>query len=371
MNQFSLNTEAISRADLSMRNNRKKRLQSYLKQSCALKDTTATYLKRSQPKVKTSLFAVWTGFDLSKKVVLSAIIFSLIFLPILNTPQAQAGVDIDSMYLTEEDYLATSPVGTASVKTEIELYTAQEGDSIGSLAQKYNVSSFTIAQANGLAWDAQLKVGQELKIPPVSGILHTVVKGDTVSTIASKYSVTKEVVLYQNGMLPEDTLVVGAELIVPNGVMPAPVRDTNTSTGRANDTSWQPSASQLPSIDAAGTLVKPSNSCRYTQYYHYGHYAIDCAAPIGTPLYAADGGTVSKVSTGTWGGGYGNHVIIDHGNGMKTLYGHMNVVYVTEGQYVGRGDNIGTMGSTGRSTGPHVHFEVIKNGVKQNPLDYF
>jgi len=173
-------------------------------------------------------------------------------------------------------------------------------------------------------------------------------------------------------MESEDTLVVDKELIIPGGIMPAPPRNSNTSGSRVSySNSWQPSASQLPSIDSAGSLVKPSNNCRYTQYYHYGHYAIDCAAPVGTPLYAAESGTVTKVSTGSWGGGYGNHIVIDHGNGLKTLYAHMNVVYVSEGQWVGRGENIGEMGNTGRSTGPHVHFEVIKNGVKQNPLSYF
>jgi len=345
-------------------------LHSYLKSTTERCNDSATYLRKSQPKKRIAVFDLFGEVSLAKKCVFTILLLSMVFVPFFNSPQVTYA-DIDSPTFSETDYLTASPVGTASIKTEIEFYTTKEGDSIGSLAQQYSVSSFTIAQANGLAWDAQLKVGQELKIPPVSGLVHNVEKGDTVSTIAKKYSVTKDIILYQNGMDSEDTLIVGASLIVPNGKIPIPKRNTSTSTGRTYANSWQPNASQLPSTNSAGTLVKPSNSCRYTQYYKYGHYAIDCAAPVGTAIYAAESGTVSKVYTGGWGGGYGNHVVIDHGNGLKTLYAHLNTVYISEGQYVGRGENIATMGNTGRSTGPHIHFEVIKNGVKQNPISYF
>lgn len=304
---------------------------------------------------------------------MSVMAATLTVLPLFNAPEATfADYAIDSPTLYEEDYLAVSMVGTASVKTEIEQYTVQEGDSISSLSHKFNISGHTIALANGISWDADLKIGQELKIPPVSGLLHTVKKGDNISDIAAKYSVTKEVVLYQNGMNAEDTLVVGKELIIPNGVLPVQ-RNTTTQNSRSYSTSggWNPGASALPSVQSDTTLVRPSNNCRYTQYYRAGHYAIDCAAPVGTALYAAEGGTVTKVYSGGWGGGYGNHIMIDHGNGLKTLYAHMNTIYVSNGEWVSRGENIGTMGNTGRSTGPHVHFEVIKNGVKVNPLQYF
>ena len=230
------------------------------------------YLKKSQSRNnRVSFLSAWGEINFAKRLVFASIMFGMIFVPMFNTPQAYAGLDITSQYFDEDDYLTTSPVGTASVKTEIETYVVQEGDTIGSLANKFNISSFTISQVNGLAWDAKLKVGQEVKIPPVSGLIHKVKKGDTVSSLAKKYSTTKEVILYQNGMESEDTLVVDKELIIPGGIMPAPPRNSNTSGSRVSySNSWQPSASQLPSIDSAGTLVKPSNNCRYTQYYHYG-----------------------------------------------------------------------------------------------------
>jgi murein DD-endopeptidase MepM/ murein hydrolase activator NlpD len=367
----SIKPTVISTPNLLQRRNRVKRLKNYIKDQTS-HDGTVSYLK--EKSVNTChVTHVWRYFSLPKKAGAGLFIVVMTFVPFFNMPEeTSAEYSIDSATMNEQDFLSVSPVGTASVKTEVERYVVQEGETLDSLSKKYNVSSYTISLANGLAWDAKLKVGQELKVPPVSGLLHEVKKGDSISSVAKKYSVTPEIVLYQNGMNAEDTLVVGKELIIPNGILPQ-VRNITATAGRSETTSggWNPGSAQLPSIDSAGTLVKPSNSCVYTQYYHAGHYAIDCAAPVGTPLYAADGGTVTKVTTGSWGGGYGNHVIVDHGNGIKTLYAHMNVVYVSEGQWVSRGENIGTMGNTGRSTGPHIHFEVIKNGVKVNPLSYF
>jgi murein DD-endopeptidase MepM/ murein hydrolase activator NlpD len=119
-----------------------------------------------------------------------------------------------------------------------------------------------------------------------------------------------------------------------------------------------------------GTLGWPAFGTTFIRGFTGSHTGYDLAAPKGTPIYAAESGTVEKVSTGTWGGGYGNYIIIDHGNGLKTLYGHLSTVSVSVGQAVDRGQNIAGMGSTGRSTGPHLHFEVIDGGVKRNPSNY-
>jgi len=111
-----------------------------------------------------------------------------------------------------------------------------------------------------------------------------------------------------------------------------------------------------------------------TNGYKAGHYAIDIADRSKPAVWAAGGGTVVKASSGTWGGGYGNHVIIDHGNGVKTLYAHLDSLNVYDGQAVSQGDVIGIMGNTGRvygATGIHLHWEVIDNGVKKNPTLYY
>ena len=106
---------------------------------------------------------------------------------------------------------------------------------------------------------------------------------------------------------------------------------------------------------------------RITQYYSWRHHAIDIANKTGTPIYAADAGVIEVAG---WGAGYGNQIVINHGGGVKSRYAHMSKFYVKNGQKVSKGEAIGGIGSTGRSTGPHVHFEYIINGVKYNPLNY-
>jgi murein DD-endopeptidase MepM/ murein hydrolase activator NlpD len=106
---------------------------------------------------------------------------------------------------------------------------------------------------------------------------------------------------------------------------------------------------------------------RITQYFSWSHHAVDIANHVGTPIYAADAGVVE---TEGWGRGYGNQIVIDHGGGKKTRYGHLSKFYVSKGQEVEKGETIAAMGSTGNSTGPHLHFEVMINGTKYNPLNY-
>lgn len=99
------------------------------------------------------------------------------------------------------------------------------------------------------------------------------------------------------------------------------------------------------------------------------HWGMDFTAPTGTPIYATGDGVVSTRTNSR--GGYGNHVVIDHGYGYETMYAHMSKFNVSRGQRVKRGDIIGYVGSTGRSTGPHLHYEVMKDGEKINPANYF
>jgi murein DD-endopeptidase MepM/ murein hydrolase activator NlpD len=117
---------------------------------------------------------------------------------------------------------------------------------------------------------------------------------------------------------------------------------------------------------ANGALFWPVPSGSISQYYHAGHLALDIAAPYGAQVSAAQSGTVTWAGWRNNGGGY--VVSIDHGNGMSTVYNHLGSVWVSPGQYVGAGQGIGGVGCTGMCTGPHVHFEVIVNGVIDNPL---
>jgi murein DD-endopeptidase MepM/ murein hydrolase activator NlpD len=125
-------------------------------------------------------------------------------------------------------------------------------------------------------------------------------------------------------------------------------------------------------IDTGGKFAWPALCTSITGKFNpkMSYWGIGCANKKGTPIYAADNGTVIKTSVSTWAEGYGNHIIIDHGNGIKTIYAHLYQIGVSEGQEVKRGQGIGLMGTTGRSTGPHLHFEVVIKGGKVDPMDY-
>ena len=248
---------------------------------------------------------------------------------------------------------------------EIITYRVQPGDTVSNIAQKFGISTDTIRWANNLESIKSIKAGQELKILPLNGIAHKVQRGETVWSVAKKYSVGSQgIVDFPFNTFVNDenfTLAVGQILIVPDGVM-------------LDVKPWQPSvyiAQETPdagTVTAVGSFVWPTGG-RITQGYHWYHKAIDIANKSAPGILAADSG---KVVSAGWpnGWGYGNHLIIDHGNGFQTLYAHLSKIYVKVGQTVNSGDSIGQMGSTGRSTGIHLHFEVIKNGVKVNPLNY-
>jgi murein DD-endopeptidase MepM/ murein hydrolase activator NlpD len=114
-------------------------------------------------------------------------------------------------------------------------------------------------------------------------------------------------------------------------------------------------------------MAWPTQGHRITQYYSWRHHGLDIANKTGTPLYSSDAGRVQYAG---WSNGYGNNVIIDHGGGKQTRYAHLSKFYCNTGDSVAKGETIGAMGNTGWSTGPHLHFEVIINGTKYNPLNY-
>jgi LysM repeat protein len=249
---------------------------------------------------------------------------------------------------------------SSKVRDSIIDYKVQEGDTVASIANKFGVSLDTIRWENSLTKD-RIKVGQNLKILPVTGIAHTVSKGDTVYSIAKKYDSNSQAIIDFpfNTFTNDETfeLAIGQIVIVPEGVMPAPavaprVRQVTPDAG---------------SVTASGQFVWPTAGS-ITQRHTWYHPGLDVANSVGTLVVAADSGRV--IYAGWDGTGYGNMVFIDHGNGFKTRYGHLSQVMVISGQNIGRGQAIGKMGSTGRSTGSHTHFEIYLNGVRVNPLNY-
>jgi murein DD-endopeptidase MepM/ murein hydrolase activator NlpD len=240
-------------------------------------------------------------------------------------------------------------------------YTVESGDSASSIADKFGVSMETVLWANGNLEDNPdfLADGDVLTVLPVSGVYHTVVKGDTLASIAQQYkALVKDITGYEGNYLQEPyEITIGQKLIVPGGRKPYQVRHVVEWSGTVPEGAKR-------GTGQFGYPISGFISQRYNEYHH----GLDIAAPKGTPVKAADSGYVALVGRNDL--SYGNYVVIDHGNGFQTLYGHFDVVYVKAGQSVGKGQTIGLCGSTGKSTGPHVHFEVILNGVKRNPALY-
>lgn len=240
-------------------------------------------------------------------------------------------------------------------------YTVGAGDSVSSIADKYDVSMETILWANGSLEDNPdfLADGDVLTILPVSGVYHTVVKGDTLESIATQYKAqVEDITSYEGNYLQEPyTITVGQKLIVPGGTKPYQVRHVVEWSGTVPEGAKR-------GTGEFGYPISGYISQRYSEY----HRAMDIAAPKGRPVKASDSGYVALVGRNDK--SYGNYVILDHGNGFQTLYGHFDIVYVKVGQSVGKGQTLGLCGSTGKSTGPHVHFEIILNGVKRNPALY-
>ncbi len=235
---------------------------------------------------------------------------------------------------------------------QISLYTVRAGDTVGGIAEMYGVSVNTIVWANDLK-SKTLKEGQELIILPISGVKHNVKSGDTIQSVAKKYKADLDDVLSYNGLEAGSKIVVGDVIIVPDGVVNA-----NASVGTAG----KPASTQA--AVTSGYYIRPLKSGIKTQGIH-GYNGIDIGASVGTPIMASAGGTVIIAKGSGYNGGYGLYVAIKHSNGTQTLYGHMSQVNVSVGEQVEQGQIIGAVGNTGRSTGPHLHFEI--RGAK-NPF---
>lgn len=225
----------------------------------------------------------------------------------------------------------------------ISVYIVRSGDTIGDIAEMFGVSVNTIMWANDLK-SKTLKVGQELVILPISGVKHTVKSGDTLQTIAKKYKADLDDVLSYNSIPANAKLSIGDTIIIPDGVIS--VTQTSSVSGGS-------SSQTVPS----GYYLRPINGGRKSQGVH-GHNGVDLAAPVGTPILASADGKVILSRTGGWNGGYGTYVVVSHSNGTQSLYAHMKDNNVSVGDIVKQGQVIGTIGMTGKTTGPHIHFEI-------------
>ncbi|MDB5264988.1 MAG: putative rane bound lytic murein transglycosylase [Parcubacteria group bacterium] len=288
-----------------------------------------------------------------------------------------------SIAMTEGSALISNagPEGTVSdadhgSSGQISTYVVRDGDSISEIADTFNVSVSTILWANGLTAKSAINPGMKLVILPVSGVRHTVAKGETLAGIAKKYGADTSDIGSYNGVDEDASVAVGDVLIIPGGeIQAAATTKAKTSTTKTAAKSTIKTGGSLSSVQSnpfkggsgaalPGYFGNPVPGGRLTQGVH-GWNGVDIGAPSGTPVYAAAAGTVIVSRVGGWNGGYGNYVVIDHGNGTQSLYAHLSADSVSVGETVSKGETVGSVGKTGEATGFHLHFEV--RGAK-NPF---
>lgn len=257
-----------------------------------------------------------------------------------------------------------NPVNTVfSVKPrdKVEEHKVTSGETLASIAKKFDVSVDSIKWASDLK-DDTIKPGEKLKIPPVTGVVHKVTPGDNIYSLAKKYKTdAQKIVNFPfNDFADLETfqLSTGQLVVIPDGVI---------EEEQPRYEATQQFAQAKAGVQGTTSFIWPTSGM-ITQYPVWYHMALDIANAAAPAVLAADTGTATYVGCIQW--GYGCHIIIDHGNGYKTLYGHLSAFDIAAGQTVTKGQRIGTMGSTGRSTGTHLHFEVYSGGVLQNPLNF-
>lgn len=268
--------------------------------------------------------------------------------------------DSANLTLVQESGLV-APLNPLGIMTDdyasgqIFIYTVKQGDNPSAVAKSFGISLNTLLWANDITNARSIKPGDKLVILPISGVQVDVKKGDTVDSIAKKYDGNIQEILAYNGLSPDEPLVAGSTLMIPNGEL------QGVSAPASTPSVFSP-APQYPVYE--GYYMRPLVGGRKSRGIH-GYNGVDLAAPRGTPIMASAGGTVLIAKSSGWNGGYGKYIVISHPNGTQTLYGHLDQVFVSVGQALSQGNVIGLLGSTGNSTGPHVHFEI--RGAK-NPF---
>ena len=242
-------------------------------------------------------------------------------------------------------------------RDEILAYQVRGNDTLVDIAERNGITLDTLLWANDIAADYLLLLGDTLRVPPIDGVIYTVADGDVLHEIAEAYRSNPVDIAEYNRIGLSTTLVPGMELIIPYGVLPEALRKTPSAQGALSERE-QP-------VAAFGEFIWPADGA-ITQYYHGHHPGLDIGNRVGTAIVAADAGQV--IGSGWDALGYGYRVVINHGNGWVTTYNHLHDIYVSVGDYVKSGETIATMGNTGYSTGPHLHFEVLYNNRFRNPL---
>lgn len=230
---------------------------------------------------------------------------------------------------------------------EISVYVVREGDSLSQIAEMFDVTANTILWANDIKRANLIRPGDSLIILPISGVRYEIASGDTLASVAKRYGGDVDDIIAYNGLESATDIRVGQEVVIPGGSISAPKPVAAKATARAS----------APAGGGSGYFVHPVPGAVRSQGLH-GYNGVDLAAPTGTTIRAAAAGEVIISKSSGWNGGYGSYLVVKHANGTQTLYAHTSANYVGAGQSVAQGEAIGAVGSTGQSTGAHLHFEV-------------
>lgn len=277
--------------------------------------------------------------------------------------------DYSAATVQESSFLALAPTNhdyleeLSQERSQVVEYVVREGDALSFIASDFGVSVSSILWANNISDADSISLGQVLRIPPVSGVIHKVAKGETVNSIADIYGADSEEIIAFNGLSVGGGVFEGDELIIPDGTVPA---------AEASETPVSTSPRTFAYLPNLGDYFgHPTNGVGYNWGRIHGRNGVDVADACGTPVYAAADGIVTTAKGGTvepWNGGFGRFVTVQHPNGAETLYAHLQAVLVNLNETVSRGTQIGFIGNSGQVygvTGCHLHFEV--HGA-QNPL---
>ena len=242
----------------------------------------------------------------------------------------------------------------------VSIYRAKDGDSLWSLANESGSRFYTLLSVNKLKKANDISIGQKLKIPNQNGVLHTVGKEETLEDIALSYDVSVRKIIRVNRILNPREIKQGTDLFIPAAkITPSFSKKLLTDSGIPPEFGWPCRRSRVSSN--FGYRKDPITGKRA---YHQG---TDFAAGYGTSVYASMSGIVTYAG---WMGGYGKLIVVQHRNNYSTRYGHLSSILVTKGKRVQQGQRIGKVGSTGRSTGAHLHFEIRKSGKALNPRKF-
>ena len=254
-------------------------------------------------------------------------------------------------------------------------HTVARGDSVFAIAKEASIKPDTLLWANyDVLNDSpdSIRPGQELNLPPTDGILYQWKDGDTLEKIAAVYKAKEDDILNWPGNnldLTNPTFKAGQQVMIPGGSREFKAWVIVTYT-RGKSGGASAGGSSCGGGPVGSGFIWPAGEHWVSgNDFYAGHPGIDIAASEGAPIYAAAAGVVVKAADG-WNGGYGNVVVIDHGNGFTTRYAHLSQINVKDCQGVGAGTVIGAAGNTGNSFGAHLHFEILQNGSPVNPWDY-